>query len=149
MSATGGGRHVRTGEREAALGPHCVVTRIDFRRRRDYWVGLYLFFRLRRLGMSRIDGIIMSEILTNYRECRLTFVSLWPSQYELVSFTSLDEHVRAARWSFRVGATVWSGVFQLLGQSSMSVDFLGVQPQWRPAITDWSDLRSRSATGRR
>lgn len=132
------------GAGEGALAPHCVVTRIEFKRLREYWYGLLLFYRLRRIGMVRIPGVLMSTVSRHRRERRLIFVSVWPSQYELLAFTSLEEHVQAVRWSLGVGATVWSGVFQLLGQSSTSTDWLGAQPPWRPAIVDWSNLRPQA-----
>lgn len=39
-------------------------------------------------------------------------VSIWDSEFSMINFTTLSEHVEAVRWTLRAKADVWSGVFE-------------------------------------
>lgn len=129
-----------TSDELGALDPHCVITRLQFQRYRHYWAAIIRFRKLRRVGRSKIRGMLLSELMMHHSRKEIVILSLWPSQYELLAFTTLSEHSHAVRWCFRVEAQISSNVFHLLGRSSRGDDWLG-DTTWRPAIQDWSQLR--------
>ena len=133
-------------EEAAALEPRCVVTRLRFRTRRQYWGGLLRFYQLRTIAKNMSDGPAMTGVLRDSRQRQLVFVSLWPSEYELLKFTTLEEHVNVSRWTFHTGAQVWSGLFHFQGTSSRSEQWLGSNRRWTPGITDWSLFREIAAS---
>lgn len=136
-----------------ALEPRCVVTRIRFRQRRDYLIAISRFNQLRLLP-DHDTAVVAPSVLALARHRRrreIVITSVWPSEYELLTFTSHPLHVEVSRWTGSVDASVWSGLFVLDGTSSLSQDKELPVRRWRPAIADWSRLRSahrRPATER-
>lgn len=118
---------------QATGGPLCVVTRLEFPRFTTSVVAALRFFRLRRLGRRRIDGLLESWIRWSLPST-LLFVSVWQDESSLLAFTTLTEHVEAARWFVRAHGRVWSGVFELAGTSSMSEGWVGSIDRWVPRL---------------
>jgi hypothetical protein len=128
----------------SALEPRCVVTRLRFPRARDYYAGIRRFRRLRTLANQQSAPPTLVGLLRNRRAKELVFLSVWPSEYELLKFITLKEHVAAARWSFEANAQVWSTLFVFHGLSSRSTAELGPDRRWHPVIADWTRfLRSQ------
>lgn len=127
-------RHLET----SALEPRCVVTRLQFDRSTHYYRALRRFKDLRRLAQEQTHPPVVVEILKSRRRKEVLFISIWPSEFELVSFTTLEEHVDASRWAFKANAKVWSGVFAFDGISSRSSRWIGPARHWHPRIEDWT-----------
>jgi len=114
------------------------VTRLRFPKLRDYYLGIRRFRDLRALAYSQDARPTLVGLLRSRRDRELTFISIWPSEYELLRFITLQEHVEAARWSFEVKAEVWSTLFVFHGLSSRSVAGNGPNRRWYPVIEDWT-----------
>jgi hypothetical protein len=115
-----------------STGPICVVTRLEFRTPLALWRARLMFGRLRHLA-TRIDGFLYARCsIENPRV--LTLVSIWASEFSMINFTTLEEHVAAARWTAFAKAQVWSAVFEHRGVSSMTQGWIGRTDQWRPTL---------------
>ena len=114
--------------------PVCVVTRITFGRWRTLPGAILRFRRLRRLGHSTIPGLLEAHLRIR-GNATLMFVSVWQDELSLLQFTTLEQHVQAVRWTIRKQGQIWSGVFRLVGTSSMSKPWVGTIRQWEPLTT--------------
>jgi hypothetical protein len=111
--------------------PVCVITRITF----PSWLpvprAIFRFWRLRRLGRREVPGLVDSHIRIR-GDATVLFFSLWEDELALIQFTTLTAHVRAVRWMIDKRGRVWSGVFRLVGTSSMSKPWIGTIRHWEP-----------------
>jgi hypothetical protein len=119
----------------SAEEPVCVVTRITFPTWRSLPGAFRRFRRLRRIGRSSIPGLVEVHMRVR-RNATLLFVSVWENQLALLEFTTLEEHSNAIRWTIRKQAKTWSGVFRLVGTSSMSKPWIGTIRHWEPLAPD-------------
>jgi heme-degrading monooxygenase HmoA len=89
---------------------------------------MVMFRHLVRVA-TRIDGFVLARrVVPESRS--LVLISLWRSDEDMIRYTGLDEHVNASRWSLKVGAEVWSAVFDVRGGSSMSRGWIGDLQPW-------------------
>jgi heme-degrading monooxygenase HmoA len=111
--------------------PVCVVTRIRFGRWRALPGAIRRFRRLRRIGRKEIPGFVDAHLRIR-GGATLFFVSLWEDELALLRFTTMEDHVKAVRWTIKNRGEVWSGVFRLSGTSSMSKPWIGTIRHWEP-----------------
>jgi len=111
--------------------PVCVVTRIRFAKWRSIPGAFFRFRKLNRIGRREIPGLVEAHVRIR-SGATLLIVSVWENELSLIQFTTLDAHVDAVRWSIRQQGEVWSGVFALLGTSSMSKPWIGTIRHWQP-----------------
>lgn len=113
-------------------GPICVVTRLEFPTALSLVRARWMFGRLRRLA-RKIDGFLYARCsIENPRV--LVLLSIWDSEFSMINFTTLEEHVQASRWTIFAGGKVWSAVFEHRGVSSRTRGWLGRTHQWRPTV---------------
>lgn len=68
------------------------------------------FVQLHRLA-KQIDGFLYARSSTEGLRTLMT-MSMWDSEFSVINFTTLNEHVEAVRWTIRAKADVWSGMFE-------------------------------------
>ena len=111
--------------------PICVVTRITFGSWWSLLGAIRRFRRLRRIGRRTVPGLLETHLRIR-SNATLMFISLWQNELALLQFTTLDAHSNAVRWTIRKEGQVWSGVFRLVGTSSMSKPWIGTIRHWEP-----------------
>lgn len=119
---------------DAALSPEepvCVVTRIRLGKWRSIPGGVFRFRKLHRIGRREIPGLVEAHVRIR-SGATLLIVSIWENELALIRFTTLEAHVEAVRWTIRKQGKIWSGVFALLGTSSMSKPWIGSIRHWQP-----------------
>jgi hypothetical protein len=118
-------------ERLSPDEPVCVVTRIRFGKWRSIPSAVFRFRRLNRIGRRQVPGLVEAHVRIR-SDATLLIVSIWENELALIRFTTLHAHVNAVRWSIRKQGEVWSGVFALVGTSSMSKPWIGTIRHWQP-----------------
>lgn len=76
-----------------------------------------------------VDGFVLARRVLPQPKV-LVIISLWRSEQAMIRFTGLEEHVNASRWTLKVGARIWSAVFDARGGSSMSQGWIGELEPW-------------------
>jgi hypothetical protein len=95
------------------------VTRIEFRYCRHVFQAARKF-RLLSSQLNTAGFDLDSQCITNYRQCRVTFLTLAPDEETLRRAACTTQHVSVVRWTIARRRRIWSGVFLLAGWSSMS-----------------------------
>jgi hypothetical protein len=106
----------------------CLVTKIDMRRTVHMVGAVVGFYRLR--GRSRgVPGLLhASWSLEGLRT--IVFVSLWESETAISDFgTAVPQHPRHVMRTFRRGADIWSGLFEIVGPSRSSGGWKSVEQE--------------------
>lgn len=91
-----------------------------------------MFSRLRRLATG-IDGFLYARCYIDSAKV-LMLLSIWDSEVSMITFTTLEEHVQASRWTIFAKGTVWSSVFEHRGVSSRTRGWIGGSQRWRPTV---------------
>ena len=107
------------------------MTRITLRTWRSIPGAFFRFRKLKRIGRREIPGLVEAHVRVR-RGATLLIVSIWENELALIQFTTLEAHVDAVRWTIRKQGKIWSGVFALLGTSSMSKPWIGSIRHWQP-----------------
>ena len=108
--------------------PVCVLTRLEFHSLRHWFRAVLMFRHLVALA-GGVDGSVLARrALPEWNV--LVIISLWKSEQAMIRFTGLEEHVNASRWTLKVGARVWSAVFDARGASSMSQGWIADLDPW-------------------
>ena len=113
--------------------PLTTVTRLVVASRWQAWRAWFEFRRLRRIGHNEIPGLLVTAISRPTPQT-VIFVSMWRDEFSLFQFTTLEEHVNAARRAILSGAQVWSAVFRYDGVSSVSKEWVGEPRRWTPSL---------------
>lgn len=106
----------------------CLVTKIEMRRTAHTLGAVVGFYRLR--GRSRqVPGLLhASWSLEGLRT--IVFVSLWESEAAISDFgTAVPQHPRHVMRTFRRGADIWSGLFEIVGPSRSSGGWRSVKQE--------------------
>jgi hypothetical protein len=111
--------------------PVCVVTKISFGKWRSIPGAVFRFRKLSRIGRREIPGLVEAHVRIR-KGATVLIVSIWENELALIRFTTLEAHVEAVRWTIRKQGEIWSGVFALLGTSSMSKPWIGSIRHWQP-----------------
>lgn len=111
-----------------ASDPICVVTRLEFNRLQHWLRAVVMFRHLLRLAHN-VDGFVLARRVLPQRNV-LVIISLWKGEQAMIHFTGLEEHVNASRWTLKVGARIWSAVFDARGGSSMSQGWIAELDPW-------------------
>lgn len=101
-------------------GAICVITRLRFKHVTSVVAASHKFKRLHTQARREIPGLVVAAIRCNDAH-RLEFTSLWRDETSMLKFTTLDEHVKAVRWTIRHRGEVWSGVFDARGPRDIPI----------------------------